>query len=73
MTINAKVLILTLILQLVNLNTWLTKDECVNNFNLNGLVIYPKKPPKHWTREQWNGNVDKTDLLKDIRPIHIGL
>jgi len=56
----------------ININTWLTKNESVNNFNLNGLVIYPKKPLKHWTREQWNGNFDKTDLLKDVRPIHIG-
>ena len=56
----------------ININTWLTKNESVNNFNLNGLIIYPKKPPKHWTREQWNGNFDKTDLLKDVHPIHIG-
>lgn len=42
----------------VNLNCWVTPNESVNNFLLNGLLICNKKPPENWTRKEWNQNKD---------------
>ena len=50
----------------INVNIWVTPDECVQDHNKNGLKIYKKKSPKEWTWEQYNYNhalID--DFLKD--------
>jgi len=59
---------------LVNLNTWLTSDKSVKNKSKNGLIIYKIKPPKHWTRYEWNQTPDKSiKLIKDkkVKPVKI--
>ena len=59
---------------LVNLNIWLTSDKSVKNKLKNGLNIYKLKPPKHWTRQEWNENPNKAIKLiknKKIKPIKI--
>ena len=50
----------------INVNIWVTPDECVADHNKNGLKIYKKKSPKEWTWKQYNNNhalID--DFLKD--------
>ena len=50
----------------INVNIWVTPDECVQDHNKNGLKIYKKKSPKEWTWKQYNNNhalID--DFLKD--------
>ena len=42
----------------INVNIWLTPEESIEDFSKNGLLICNKKPPKNWSREQWNGNKD---------------
>ena len=43
----------------ININVWVTPDECVYDHNKNGLKIYKKKAPKEWTWDQYN----RSDLL----------
>ena len=38
----------------ININVWLTPDECVYDHNKNGLKIYKKKAPKEWTWAEYN-------------------
>ena len=38
----------------ININLWVTPDECVYDHNKNGLKIYKKKAPKEWTWEEYN-------------------
>ena len=38
----------------ININVWVTPDECVYDHNKNGLKIYKKKAPKEWTWEEYN-------------------
>ena len=38
----------------ININVWVTPDECVYDHNKNGLKIYKKKAPKEWTWDQYN-------------------
>jgi len=40
----------------INVNIWLTPEESIEDYSKNGLLICNKKPPKNWSREQWNGN-----------------
>ena len=40
----------------ININLWVTPDECVQDHNKNGLRIYKKKAPKEWTWKQYNGS-----------------
>lgn len=40
----------------ININLWVTPDECVQDHNKNGLKIYKKKAPKEWTWKQYNGS-----------------
>ena len=40
----------------INVNIWVTPDECVQYHNKNGLRIYKKKAPKEWTWKQYNGS-----------------
>ena len=42
----------------INVNIWVTPNESIEDYSKNGLLICNKKPPKDWTREQWNGNKD---------------
>ena len=42
----------------INVNIWLTPEESIEDYSKNGLLICNKKPPKNWSREQWNGNKD---------------
>ena len=42
----------------INLNVWVSKNSSVEDFNENGLTITKLKPPKDWTRDQWNRNKD---------------
>ena len=56
----------------INVNIWITPDECVEDFNKNGLRIYHKHAPKEWTREDYNGDNIKSYLkmksyLKDSK------
>ena len=40
----------------INVNIWVTPDECVQDHNKNGLRIYRRKAPKEWTHIQYNGS-----------------
>ena len=42
----------------INVNVWVTPDECIEDYSQNGLLICNVKPPQDWTREQWNKNKD---------------
>ena len=42
----------------ININIWVTPDECVQDYNKNGLRIYRRKAPKEWTHVQYNGSLD---------------
>jgi len=58
----------------VNLNIWLSSDKSVKNKSKNGLNIYKLKPPKHWTRHEWNENPSKAIKLiksKKIKPLKV--
>ena len=43
----------------INVNIWVTPDECVYDHAKNGLVIYKKKAPKEWTHFQYNADVNR--------------
>ena len=52
----------------ININLWVTPDECVQDHNKNGLKIYKKKAPKEWTWKQYNGSdVLIEDFLKGTK------
>ena len=40
----------------INVNIWVTPDECVEDHNKNGLKIYKKKSPKDWKWKKYNEN-----------------
>ena len=40
----------------INVNIWVTPDECVEDHNENGLKIYKKKSPKDWKWKKYNEN-----------------
>ena len=42
----------------ININLWVTPDECVQDHNKNGLKIYKKKAPKEWTWAEYNKGYD---------------
>ena len=42
----------------ININVWVTPDECVYDHNKNGLKIYKKKAPKEWTWAEYNKGYD---------------
>ena len=49
----------------VNVNIWVTPDECVQDHNKNGLRIYRRKAPKEWTWEEYNTRLNViNDYLK---------
>ena len=38
----------------INVNIWVTPNECVYNHNKNGLILYKRRAPKDWTWEDYN-------------------
>jgi len=42
----------------VNVNLWVTPDECVDDYTKNGLIVYDKTIPDGWTWEQYNCSTD---------------
>ena len=42
----------------INVNIWVTPDECVYDHAKNGLVIYKKKAPKEWNHYQYNADLN---------------
>jgi len=42
---------------LLNINIWVTPNECISDFNKNGLIICDKKPPETMKESEWNGNL----------------
>ena len=52
----------------INVNIWVTPDECVEDHNKNGLRIYKKHIPKGTPWElynHWDGNIWRDHFLKD--------
>ena len=50
----------------INVNIWVTPDECVYDHNKNGLILYRKKCPKDWPWEVYNRDLTRIeDYLKD--------
>ena len=45
----------------INVNIWVTPDECVQDHNKNGLRIYKKKSPKEWTHFQYNSDTSNIE------------
>ena len=51
----------------INVNLWVTRNECVSDFQKNGLIIYDKKRPDDWSYDQYNRDADGiTKYLKEI-------
>ena len=42
----------------LNVNLWVTKNECVDDFTQNGLLIYDKQRPDDWTYDQYNSDAE---------------
>jgi len=58
----------------VNLNIWVSSDESVLDPEKNGLHIYKVTPPENWTRDDWNGNLEKSleyIKSKNVEPVKI--
>ena len=52
----------------ININVWVTPDECVYDHNKNGLKIYKKKAPKEWTWAEYNRDSNLiNEYLKDSK------
>ena len=47
----------------INVNIWVTPDECVYDHAKNGLVIYKKKAPKSWRWRDYNANVPLVEVF----------
>ena len=45
----------------INVNIWVTPDECVQDHNKNGLRIYKKKAPKEWNHFQYNSDTSNIE------------
>ena len=45
----------------INVNIWVTPDECVEDHNKNGLRIYKKKAPKEWNHFQYNSDTSNIE------------
>ena len=43
----------------INVNLWVTPNDCAEDPTKNGLVIYDKKPPEDWEWSDYNSNEDK--------------
>ena len=47
----------------INVNIWMTPDECVQDHDKNGLIIYRRKSPESWAWTDYNGNVGIIELF----------
>ena len=45
----------------INVNIWVTPDECVADHNKNGLKLFNKKAPKEWTHSEYNSETSKIE------------
>lgn len=43
----------------VNINIWVTPDECVMDKEKNGLMVWDKKAPEEWVHKNYNGSLIK--------------
>lgn len=43
----------------ININLWVTPDECVADEEKNGLIIWDKKAPEDWVHKNYNGSLLK--------------
>jgi len=48
----------------INVNIWVTPDECVEDHNKNGLIIYRKRAPKDMLWEYYNSGDHAEKFLK---------
>ena len=58
----------------INLNIWVSSNESVLDPEKNGLNIYKVMPPKEWTRDDWNGDLEKSIEYvksKNVEPVKI--
>ena len=52
----------------INVNIWMTPDECVHDHDKNGLVIYRRKSLESWDWIDYNGNKNNIGVfLKDSK------
>ena len=52
----------------INVNIWMTPDECVQDHDKNGLVIYRRKALESWDWIDYNGNKNNIGVfLKDSK------
>lgn len=45
----------------INVNLWVTRNECVSDFQKNGLIIYDKQPPEDWPYEKYNNDPEAVE------------
>ena len=43
----------------ININIWVTPDECVREKEKNGLIVWDKKAPDDWVHKNYNGSLLK--------------
>lgn len=56
----------------LNLNIWLTPDECIDDHDMNGLNIWMKNRPKDWSFASYNANTTKIiEYIGNAHPVHI--
>ena len=56
----------------LNLNVWLTPNECVDDKEKNGMKIWLIKPPKEWSFISYNSNTEKIkDYIGTEKPLDI--
>lgn len=52
----------------LQVNLWVTLDKCIIDPVKNGLILYNKKAPSHWTWDDYNNNIEKIqDFLKNSK------
>ena len=56
----------------LNLNIWLTPNECIDDASMNGLKIWTLRRPEDWSFSSYNANTKKIrDFIGNARPVHI--
>jgi hypothetical protein len=56
----------------INVNIWVTPNECILDKKKNGLVIWADEPPSDWSWVDYNQNHQKIEnFLKDKKPVEI--
>ena len=52
----------------INVNIWITPDDCVEDLNKNGLIVYDKKAPDDMPYEKYNNDYQFiVNYLKDSK------